>query len=269
MADHLVNRGQRPARDDRTGHDHAAGHLLLDHQQRTDRQRRRLQQHAEAFGKGRHHFGDIAGALPRCQSRHMHLPPKVGQTPLHPQCIDHFTRPPRRFAKLSFSAVLRHRQAQRPFGHHPPGHGRHRHNRRPGQRQKAKPRVDQEQDREIQRNPRHIEQAQRRRAGHEAAHDAQIAHRLIALGQIGGGVAAPGTGQPDPKRLGPQCQIQRQRGARHDAGAQEFVKAQKGVKHHHNGEQPHQRRQRPAAQHPVIDLQHIDRSGQHQDVDGR
>ena len=50
---------------------------------------------------------------------------------------------------------------------------------------------------------------------------------------------------------------------------QKLIKPEKHIKYHHNHKQALKRGQRPAGQHPVIDLQHVKWAREHQKVDRR
>ena len=259
LADHLIHRPERAAGQDRRGDDHAARHLALNDQPGTQGQDGRLHQHAEGPGEGADHLARAAGALACGKRRVLQLPPTLTDLVLHAHGQNHLGIALAAFGKVAGQRLAGHAGRHRPLAQAVACPSQHRHHASARNGQPAEPGMHQKQHGQIQRHPRQVEQARHGRTRQKAAQQVQIAQ----------GLGPGGAGQPVAEQLRPKPCVQLQRQPRQQAGAQKVVESQKAVQHHHHGKQPHQRRHRARGQHAVIDLQHVDRAGQHQERDHR
>ena len=134
---------------------------------------------------------------------------------------------------------------------------------RAGQRRHADPEMEQEADAEIERHPRQVEQRRRPARREEGAHQIEVAQRLQPV------AAAPcPQGKADDRVVDAQAErlVERLADAHQDAAAHQLEDALEGVEHRGEDGEAHQSRHAAARQHPVIDLEHEERAGQHQHV---
>ncbi len=262
VPDHLVDRRQRPAGDDRGGDDHPRRDFLAQRQQRPEGKQRRLQQQPEGFRKRRKQLRPVAAGLVARQRGAVHVAPARGDRIQHPEGKDGLGIAPGMFDERAFGAVARAGLADRPVREQPVQYRRDDHDPGAQNRQPAEPGMDEEDDGQKDRNPGQIEHAKNRGAAQEAAHDLEIAHRVVMLA-----VLDKARAQPEPEGLRAHILVDQVARPRQQLGAQNLVDAEKAVEHHHDDEQLPQGGHRAARQHPVIDLQHVERAGQHQHVD--
>ena len=135
---------------------------------------------------------------------------------------------------------------------------------RASQRKCAERRVQDEYHRDIDRRPGKIEDRMDSHAGDELAEGVEIAQQLAA--RAGHARRAVDNCRHD---AGGDSLVEANAGARQDARAH-HVKTRQGEKRHQqrNG-QHHQRDLAGARDHPVIDLQHVQRAGQIKQVDAK
>ena len=126
----------------------------------------------------------------------------------------------------------------------------------PGMEQKAEP--------EIERQPGQVEERGRADARQEASHRVEVPQRLQALRA---GAALQRQGDDDVEDAGGQLGVEGRPDPGEQALAQEIEHALQPEQEDDENREADQGRDAAARQHPVIDLQHIDRAGQHQDVD--
>ncbi len=122
-----------------------------------------------------------------------------------------------------------------------------------------------EDHRHEERRPRQVQQRPRRRRGQKPAHRLQVLQRLARVAaprRIPPG-AVGGVEHPLVQRI-----LEPRTDPRQDASSAQAVRHQP-VEIDHDGEQHDQRRLRAAGQHPVVDLQHEQRPGEHQQVHRR
>jgi len=151
--------------------------------------------------------------------------------------------------------------ARHPFGQHRHGHDR----KHPEQRHHADRRVKQEQRDQEDRYPGHVEEGRRSHARHEDAHLVEVPQRLLHLHRLDAAQR-----QRHKRSLDRilQAGIEQGRDPAQHARPQrvEIPLHQIGEQHHQR--QAEQRRDVAAWNHPVVDLQHIKRAGEHQQIDG-
>ncbi len=127
----------------------------------------------------------------------------------------------------------------------------------------ADQRVEEEADREIERHPRQIEQRARTGTGQERPDRIEVAKRLHAVG------APRLERQPGEDVIDAAGErfVERDTDARKDAAAQDVEDALEGVERGGDDGEADQRRDAPAGDHPVIDLQHEERAGEVEEVE--
>ena len=112
-------------------------------------------------------------------------------------------------------------------------------------------------------DPRQIDDGDRTRAGQKAADLIEIADRL---GPVRGVTA--GNREPDHRAMHRQREalVEHRSGPHHHARADQVEGPLEGIGADQEDRKSNQRRHAPAAQHPVVDLQHVERAGEHQQV---
>jgi hypothetical protein len=132
-----------------------------------------------------------------------------------------------------------------------------------GKRSQSDIRMKQKTDAEIDRQPGQIEEGRRSGARQEIAHRVEVAHRLrsVALG-------ADFERQPDDGVIdaGAHRLIQAVADAHQDAAANGVDEALGSIEPRRQNQQRHERRHAAAWQDPVVDFQHEQRAGEHQNV---
>ena len=123
--------------------------------------------------------------------------------------------------------------------------------------------VEQKADRQIDRHPWQVEQRDRAHAGKECAHGIEIADwlRALALSAKLERQAHNGIIDPHAHRF-----VEAVTDADQDAGADRIDHALRGIKASGKNQQCHQRGHAAARQHPVVDFEHEQRAGEHQDI---
>ena len=264
VRDRQIDRRQRPRAQDRAGNDDARGGLLVDHQIRADAEHRRLQHHAQHLGDGAEPAGDVAGAPVAVEIAIIGAGPAPGQPPGHAHRDDHLGVAP---AAGGDVAALRRqplRVPRRPPRQHLGEHGEPHQDQRADRGGGADQRMEGKADRQIERQPRQVEQRARPHAGQEGANIIEVAQRLQALA-----LAALQQRQPHHGLKHPRAERLVERGAdpHQDATAQQVEHALRDVQASGQHDQGNQRRHAPARQHAIIDFEHEERAGQIQDVD--
>ena len=132
---------------------------------------------------------------------------------------------------------------------------------RAGERRHAYPKMERKADRQIQRHPRQIEQGRRAGTGHEGADRVEIAHRLLGV--------MSRLREPDGRVIDARTKLRIDLSADADEqasahGVEQCLEDEQNGREHAQGDQSWYA---PARQHAVVDLQHEQRAGQHQDVD--
>ena len=264
-ADQLIDRPQHPADQDRSGDHHARRNVAVDRQQRAAAQHQRLQRQPHGFRPGGDGGDFLAGAVLQQQELLMLPQPAQAQVGQHPHGGDGL-----RIAQVAVGllrgaqrdpAGLRERRLRHPLVE--PGQ-QHQHDH-PGAGQRAKPGVEQKNHQQINREPGRIEKGEQRIAGGKLAQVGQIVQRLprqrVAGFQIGfeGGVVDPLI----------QAHIHLGAEADHHLAAHPLQQPHKQVKADHHQGQHCQRHAVARRQHTIVDLQHVQRRCQHQQVDHR
>ena len=262
LGDHLLDRRQRPGRQDGTGDDDAGGRLPIDHQIGADRQHRRLQRHAQRAREAAHAAGDVARTLMGLDITAPVVRPMLGKPPDHAHGMQDLRIAAAGFGEAVAAAGERRdfdrRLADLDLGHEGDGHQ----DQRADRRREADQRVEQVADAEIERHPGQVEQRRGTGSGHEAADLVEVAHRLEAVHlrrpereldqQV---IDAP------VQRLGKTAGDPDQ-----DPVADDVQDGLKAIKTESQDAQRDQGGYAAARQHPVIDLEHEERAGEIEDV---
>jgi hypothetical protein len=132
------------------------------------------------------------------------------------------------------------------------------------ERRHAEPEMEQETDENVERHPRQIEQRDRPGARQEAAHLVDVAQRLQSIASAAGRQRNPADHRIDARA---QAFAERAADADQHTTAQQIEPALEGIQDRHHDAEADERRDAAAGQHPIIDLQHVDRAGQIEDVD--
>ena len=201
LADHLINRSQRAASQDRRGDDHAARHLTLNDKIGAKGQDRRLHQHAESAASSPDHLCRIAGLLACCQPRLLQLPPAGTDGTEHAHGQDHLGIALAAFGKIAGHGIIGQAAGDLALAQTVACPGQNRHDPGPADGQPAEPGMHHEQHGQIQGHPGQIEQAGHRGAGDKAAQGIEVAQGL----RCGCGA------KPAPEGLRPKAAIQPQR----------------------------------------------------------
>ena len=140
---------------------------------------------------------------------------------------------------------------------------KHHHGERGGQCEGAERPMDQEGDGEKDRRPRHVEKCGRSGAGHELPHGREIAQRLV--GDVTAGFEPAARDGLERRRT--EHAVETAGDAIEDLAADPFQQPERDIEDDQQDRQRNERRDAVAGQHTVVDLQHVKRPGQHQDVD--
>ncbi len=135
---------------------------------------------------------------------------------------------------------------------------------RADQHGEAHPGMEQEADRDVERHPGQIEKSRQPGARHERAHVVEVAHGLQA---VAGGAAAQRQPRDDVEHARRQSLIEPAPDPHQDASAQHVEQPLEAEQHEREQREAEQRRHAAARQHAVVDLQHEDRPGQHEQID--
>ena len=133
---------------------------------------------------------------------------------------------------------------------------------RAGHGQPAEPGMEQEQHAEEQRHPGQVEQRAHRRAGEKAAHQCRDRAAAGSAGRSASGASQTPEGGRGRSAVEPQrgrATSSGRAGSRRSRGSRRAATT--------ISEEADQRRHRARGQHPVVDLQHVERAGQHQHVE--
>ena len=264
VRDGEIDRRQRPRAEDRARDDDAGGGFLVDHEIGADREHRRLQHHAQDLGDGAEAAGDVAGALIARQIGFVGLAPAPGQASGHAHRDQHFGVAPAGGGQIVAPRRQRHRLVGR-RARQELGDQRQRHqDDGADQSGDADQPVERETDREIERQPRQIEERARPHAAEKRPDIVEIAQRLQALV-----AAADHQRQPHHgfEHAGVDGFVQRGSDAPENASADQVEAALGDVEAAGENHEADQGRHAAARQHAVVDLQHENRAGEVQQID--
>ena len=123
--------------------------------------------------------------------------------------------------------------------------------------------MNEETDGQEYRDPRQIDDGDRARTGQKAADLIEVADRLGSFAGL-----SAGNGKADHRavhRHG-EALVEQRRRPYHHARADQIEDTLEGIGADQEDRERNQRRYAPAAQDPVIDLQHVERASEHQQV---
>jgi hypothetical protein len=118
-------------------------------------------------------------------------------------------------------------------------------------------------DEQEHRHPGQVDDCDRPRAGEEGPDLIEIAHRLVRLAGLARAQCQRDHGIVHDS---PEVPVEQPGGAHHDARAHQVEHGLEAVGADQEDRQRNKGRDAVACQHAVIDLQHVERAGEHQDV---
>ena len=124
--------------------------------------------------------------------------------------------------------------------------------------------MKQKTDEDVERHPRQIEQRDRPGARQEAAHLVDVAQRQQSVTTAAGRQCNSPDHRVDARA---QALAERAPDAHQHATAQQVEAALEGIQDRHHDAEADQRRDAAAGQHPIVDLQHVERAGKIENVD--
>ena len=142
--------------------------------------------------------------------------------------------------------------------------GQHRQHEGAGEGQRAEQRMQEVDEGEIDRHPRQIEQRRRPLAAEEAAHRIDVA---AALQRLRGREAEARHVDRDPMRQRRDLLVEPRADAHQHLRADHVETALEQIEPDRQRREQQQRRDAAAGQRAVVDLHHVERPGQRQDVD--
>ena len=262
-ADQLFDRTQRPAHQDRGDDHHAGGDLVFQHQQGAVTKNQRLQGYPHELGQRADDAGLFAGFRLQLQEAAVQLEPARHQVGQHAHRFDHF-----RIAQVVGGQVAgfdRHRVGFRQglFRHGFVDVGQHDQHGRTAQREDAQRGVEHEDDRQVDRKPRHVEEGEYAVTGQELADIGQVAQGLPGI--------AAGLLQVllESRRINPlvHFHVELRADPHQHKTAHQLQRAHAQIGRQHHQGQHQQRGLVAAGQHAVVNLQHVQRRHQHDQVD--
>ncbi len=263
VGDRGLDRRERAPHHDRGGDHRAGGQLLLDHEVGAEPEHDRLQQQAQHLGDAAVGAGDVARA------------PDIGDILVvgaRPALRHHISHSHRADGLAVVAVGFSEARAQRALARGVAG-GRaagalrqQGHREQDGAargRRQSEPGLDEEADEQEYGDPGKIDHRDRSGAGQERADLVEVAHRLERIAEMScaGGEAddraVHGRGEP---------LVEQRRGA-HDHARPDHVECGlEAVGADEKNRERDEGRDAAAGQHPVIDLQHVERAGEHQQV---
>ena len=264
VGDRQIHRRQRARAQDRPGDDDARGRLLMNYQIGADPQHRRLQGHTHDLGGRTEAAGDVAGALIAGQIILVGLGPAPSQAAGHPHCDQNLGVAAAGGGEIVAPRSQAHGFARRLAGQGFGQDGEEDQNDRPDQGGQADHDVEGETDRQIERQPRQIEQRARPHAGEKRPYVVEIAQRLQALIMAAGDQRQANHGVEHPAAEG---FVERGADPHQNASPDQVENALGNVQSAGEDHEADQRRHAAAWKHAVINLEHEKRAGQVQKVD--
>ncbi len=264
MRDGQIDRRQRSRAQDRTRDDDAGGGFLVNDQIGTDREHGRLQGHAHDFGDRAETSRDVAGALIARKIVLVGFAPAPGQAPGHPHRHQHLGVSPARGGEIVAPRRQAHRLTRRRARLELGDDGERHQDDGADQRGEADHDMESKTDRQIERQPRQIEERAGSHAGEKRANIVEVAQRLQALVASAHHQRQPHHGFEHPRveRL-----VERSSDTDEDSSPDQVENALGDVQSARQYDQTDQGRYAPPRKHPVIHLQHEDRAGQIEQVD--
>ena len=260
----LLDRGKRAAQQDRACDHRAARNLALKDVVGPNAEHRRLQEKTEGLGNRperarpvvrRHALGQRIIALAHPAFGHR-AAQTLGQNHLASRA---------RLVGETVGGLGRHLGQAHPMRRGELVYQCKHHDDQPARHGKpAQHRVEQEDRRDEDRRPGHVHEGQQHRRGKEALDSVEIAQRRRGHGLF------LRVGAPAQRRIedaGIEPGLESRAHPRHDPSPSIVEQGHQAIKPGHQDRQRDQCLDRARMQHPVIDLKHVERSGQHQQVD--
>ena len=257
------DRRERATHHDRSSDHGAGGQFQPDHKIGAKAEHQRLQQEPQHLRNAAERAGDIAQAYGGADIAVVNPVPTLSQRPAHPHRYDGLA-----IAALGVHhdracpGVLRRdtrRGTAEPFGQQ--GHREQRDGARC--RRHAKPGVNEETDVEEDWNPGHVDDRDRSCSGQEGADLIEVADRLRSFARVPGG---NGDAQRCAMHGQGEALVEQHRRPDDHAGTNQIENALERVGADQEDREGHQGGNAAAAQDPVVDLQHVERAGQHQQI---
>ena len=259
----LIDRRERAPQQDRGRDHHAEAHLAVDREPGAEPQHHRLEEEPERLRgdaeeaapvRGRERAVEQLVPEPARARDHRVLHTEAGHgLAAGPHLLDEECGPVVRLAHLPLEPrrprlVEQRDEEQQDAGEH---------------RQRAQHPVEHEEHAQEYRRPRRIEEGEGARAREEALDRLQIAHARRGPRPFGRR-DRPRQDRPQHARI--ELGLQPCAGPRKHPAARVIENAHHQEEEGHDADEREQRRLRARGQHPVVDLEHEERPGQHQDV---
>ena len=264
VADRRVDRGQRAGGGDGGGDDRPGGEVAPDREEGAEAQQRRLQDHPQHARDRAEGAGDVVG--PGVQVEvvavglgeagdgavgEAHRLDDVGVAGIG--LGDGVALDRGGLGGLGQAAGQKLRR-----------HGQQRQHHHAAERQRAQERMQQVDEDQEDRHPGDVEDRGGPLAAHEAAHRVHVA---AALHRLGGGIAEAGHVDDDLVGERRDLPVEPAADPHQDLGAQDVEEALEEVEPDRQRREGEQGRDAAAAERAVVDLQHVDRPGEGEDVD--
>ena len=263
LGDHLLDRRERPGREDGAGDDDAGRRLSLDNEVGADRQHRRLQRHAQRAGEAAHAACDVARPLMGSDVTSSVLRPLPGEAADHAHRMQDLRIAAAGFGEAGAPAGERRDLDRRLADLDLGDEGDDDQDEGSDRRGEADQRMEQVADAQVERHPGQVEQRGRTATGHEIPDLFEVADRLEAvhlgcperqLDQqvIDSAVQRLGKPAGDPDE---------------DPIAHDVQDGLEAVEAEGQDAERDQGGYAAARQHPVVDLEHEKRAGEIQNVE--
>ncbi|RMN67900.1 hypothetical protein ALQ56_05780 [Pseudomonas syringae pv. papulans] len=261
--DQLIDGAEDPPHEDRTGDHHAGGHVSVYHQQCAQAQHQRLQTQTQGLADRTDHRASVTGPVLQGQKAPMHMEPTAPQHFEHAHRLDRLgllqVSGRQLCGLLRVTAGFGQRFAGQPFVE--AGQSDQQHRAHAGEH--AKPGVEKEDHRQVDGEPRGVEEREQRRPGEKLADEGQVTQRLSGLTLPGVQIALE-RGLIDAQI---ETLFQLAADADHHKAADHLQQADKRKEPDYHQRQHGQGGLVLRRQYAVIDLQHVNRWGEHQHVD--
>ena len=254
---------QGPRGQDRSGNDDAGRRFLVDDEDGANGKDQRLQDRPEDLGGAPEPARDIAGSLMGREILRVDVPPTQRRLLPHAHGLQNLG------ISSAFERQCRSRDCEtrgRLCRSARPGFREDRNadeHQRAGQRGDADPEVEEKANAQIDRHPGQIEQRSRPAARQEAADLVEVPHRLQAVA-IGPGLQRQANERVEYANAEPFIKVPADPHA--DPASDQIEPTLKQVKDRGQNHQGHQGRYAAPGQHPIIDLQHEERTGEHEQI---
>ncbi|MNE03033.1 hypothetical protein D3C80_955220 [compost metagenome] len=261
----LVDRRQHPGHENGAGDHHPRGNQLLDRQPCAQAQYQRLQGQAQALGHCADRCRAFAAEVLAQEKTVVQPGPALTHRRQHAHRLHDFGIT--QVGASLLSGLLRQLPGfgERRLGQAlvDPGEDRQQHGA--NQRHQPQPGAEQEHHQQVHREPRRIEKGKQRLASSELAQAGQVAQYLVRRALVAG-QAGLVSGLEHPWV---EAHVHLRAEADHHQAAHPFQQAHEGEQAEDHQAEHQQGHLVARRQHPVIDLQHVQRRRQHQQVDHR